>query len=333
MIITKTPLRISFVGGGSDLPAYTDGPRGEVGAVVSAAIDLHIYVAVHQHFSHRTRVAYSRIEDVPHPSYLKHDIARECMKHLLPDQGEAGFEITSVADVPYGTGLGSSSSYAVGLVHALRVITGKTTEAHQLATDACAIEIEACDKPVGRQDQFAAAYGGLNLFEFARGMGGVVRQPIIMTSQHLEELQNNLMLLWTGRTREASDHLKVQAPRIAEDSRDRASVRSMANLAYELRDRLKDGDIHAVGYIMSAAWALKKSLPGVADDQINYWCQLAREAIPNGRPFGIKLLGAGGGGCLLVYAPRMYHMDILSAVSLRQIPFQFSRTGSELIHQ
>lgn len=339
MIVTSTPLRISFVGGGSDLPAFTDGPWAEEGAVVSSTIGLktHVVINTRQAPGKRYRLSYSQTEEVDGLLDIKHDIIREALCYRLGTQTvpnpslHKGIEITSIADVPYGTGLGSSSSFAVGLLHALHIMGNSSFTWSDLARQACHVEIDRCHKPIGRQDQYAAAFGGLTFYTFCQGEVRV--EPIIILPEVKRQIQSNLLLLWTGRTRDASVPLKAQSTEIAlSDSRERASIRAMANLAYALRARLQGGDPHAIGEHMRAAWALKKSLPGVADNQINHWCQQAASAgREEAEPFGVKLLGAGGGGCLLVYALKERHKDIIEATGLAPLPVELTSKGSTLV--
>jgi len=205
MIISQTPFRISFAGGGSDLPAYY---REHGGAVVSTAIDKYVYVTVSRKFDHTLRVSYSRTEEVEKAAQLQHPIVRESM-HMLGLEG--GLEITSVADIPSrGTGLGSSSSFAVGLLHALHAIEGRHVSAEQLADEACRIEIEKCGEPIGKQDQYAAAYGGLNYIQFLRD-GSVHVEPIALSRDARENLDRHFLMFYTGITRSASDILAGQS--------------------------------------------------------------------------------------------------------------------------
>ncbi len=323
MIISQTPFRVSFAGGGSDLPAYF---CKHGGAVVSTAIDKFVYVTVSKKFDESLRVSYSRTEEVERANDLKHPIVRESMR-LLGIEG--GLEITSVADIPSkGTGLGSSSSFAVGLLHALQATMGRYVSAELLAKQACCIEIEKCNEPVGKQDQYAAAYGGMNFIRFLKD-GAVQIEPIVLPSGGREMINKNLMLFYTGLTRSASEILSVQSEALKSKSKTEESMHKMVSYAEELRDELWRGNFDSLGGILHENWLLKRSLTsGITNEQINTWYDNAMAA----GALGGKLLGAGGGGFLLFYAPSEKHQAIASALpELRKIPFNLEPRGSRII--
>ena len=323
MIISQTPLRISFAGGGSDLPAYY---RQHGGAVVSTAIDKYVYVTVSRKFDHTLRVSYSRTEEVARASELQHPIVREGLGMIGL---EGGLEITSVADIPSkGTGLGSSSSFAVGLMHALHAIQGRHVAAEQLADEACRIEIEKCGEPIGKQDQYAAAYGGLNHISFLRD-GSVQVEPIVLASGLREELGRHFLVFYTGITRSASDILAVQSKVLADEGKKAEAMQRMVSYAGELRDELWRGNCEAMGRILHENWLLKQSLTaGISSGQINQWYERALAA----GAMGGKLLGAGGGGFLLFFAPPERHAKITEALAdLRPIPFALEPRGSRIV--
>ncbi len=323
MIISQTPFRISFAGGGSDLPAYY---REHGGAVVSTAIDKYVYVTVSRKFDQSLRVSYSRTEEVGKASELQHPIVREGLGMLGL---EGGLEITSVADIPSrGTGLGSSSSFAVGLMHALHAIEGRHVPAERLADEACRIEIEKCGEPIGKQDQYAAAYGGLNFIEFQRD-GSVRVEPIVLPSGARRELDAHFLLFYTGITRSASEILAVQSKVLADESRKAEVMHRMVALARELRDELWRGNFGALGRILHENWELKQSLAtGISNERIDGWYGRALSA----GALGGKLLGAGGGGFLLFHAPPAAHASIAAALGeLRRIPFSLEPRGSRII--
>jgi D-glycero-alpha-D-manno-heptose-7-phosphate kinase len=323
MIISQTPFRISFAGGGSDLPDYY---REHGGAVVSTAIDKYVYVTVSRKFDHTLRVSYSSTEEVETAAQLKHPIVREGMSML---EVEGGLEITSVADIPSrGTGLGSSSSFAVGLVHALHAIEGRHVSAERLADEACRIEIEKCGEPIGKQDQYAAAYGGLNYIQFLRD-GSVDVEPIAMPRAIRENLNNHLLMFYTGITRSASDILASQSKALSEEGKKTEAMHRMVALAKDLCNELWQGNIDAMGRILHENWILKQSLSeSISSSQINTWYQRALEAGASGG----KLLGAGGGGFLLFYAPPEKHRSITTALSdLRCVPFGMEPRGSRIV--
>src|SRR3954464_4543766 len=228
MIISRTPLRMSFVGGGSDLPAYY---RRFGGAVVSTAINKFVYITVNEKFDHRTRVSYSKTEEANSVAQIKHPLVREAMKML---DIEGGLEITSIADIPSkGSGLGSSSSFTVGLLHAFHAWSGRYASAEQLAVEACQIEMDRCGEPIGKQDQFAAAFGGFNFIEFNPDHS-VSIEPILCKRETIQRLQDNLLVFYTGIVRSASAILKnQQATLIAEKSKQKMLCR-MVELAREL---------------------------------------------------------------------------------------------------
>jgi D-glycero-alpha-D-manno-heptose-7-phosphate kinase len=323
MIISQTPFRISFAGGGSDLPAYY---LKHGGAVVSTAIDKYVYVTVSRKFDHTLRVSYSRTEEVENASKLQHPIVREGMG-MLGLQG--GLEITSVADIPSrGTGLGSSSSFAVGLMHALHAIEGRHVSSGQLADEACRIEIEKCGEPIGKQDQYAAAFGGLNYIQFHQD-GSVQVDPIVLPSGAREKLNRNMMMFYTGITRSASEILANQSRALSDHGKKAEAMHRMVAYAAELRDALCAGDFDVMGHILHENWLLKQSITeGITSDKIDAWYKSALQA----GAIGGKLLGAGGGGFLLFYAPQDKHESIISALSdLRRIDFALEPRGSRII--
>jgi D-glycero-alpha-D-manno-heptose-7-phosphate kinase len=323
MIISQTPFRISFAGGGSDLPSYY-GAHG--GAVVSAAIDKFVYVTVSRKFDQSLRVSYSRTEEVENASQLQHPIVREGLAMLGL---EGGLEITSVADIPSrGTGLGSSSSFAVGLMHALHAIQGRHVSSGQLADEACRIEIERCAEPIGKQDQYAAAFGGLNYIQFHTD-GSVQVDPIALSSGSREALGRHFLMFYTGITRSASGILAGQSKALADENKKAEAMHQMVAYAAELRDALWKGNLEAMGRILHENWLLKRTLTaGISSGEIDGWYDRAMKA----GALGGKLLGAGGGGFLLFYAPPEKHESITAALSdLRPIPFAMDPRGSRII--
>jgi len=323
MIISRTPLRMSFVGGGSDLPAYY---RLHGGAVVSTAIDKYVYVTVNPKFDNNIRVSYARTEEVDEVARLRHPLVRESLRHL---DIAGGVEITSIADIPSrGTGLGSSSAFTVGLLHALHAWQGRYRSAEQLARESCLIEIERCGEPIGKQDQYAAAFGGFNFIEFS-AYERVVVQPIVCRHETLERLQDNLVAFYTGITRPAAKVLREKQRRIAAESDKQAMLGRMVALARTLRDELQNNNLDAFGEVIHQNWVLKRQLSDdVSTGQIDAWYDAARGA----GAVGGKILGAGSGGFLLFYAPRRRHRAICDALSeLRPIPMRFEPQGSRII--
>jgi D-glycero-alpha-D-manno-heptose-7-phosphate kinase len=321
LIISRTPLRISFVGGGTDLVDFADEHGG---AVVSTAIDKWIHVIVAPRFEGDVRVSYSQTEIVQTARDVKHELVREA---LLVTGLPRGLDIVTLADVPSrGTGLGSSSAVMVGLLAALYAYQGIFRSPAQLAEEAAQTEIDALGKPIGRQDQYATAVGGFNFIEFVRG-GGVRTEPIVTPPGTLETLHRSLLLFYTGRERTAADVLSGQKAAIVDGSATQA-LQTMRDLAYEMRDKLGAGDAAAVGDLLHRNWELKRSLTaGITDRTVDGWYQAALDAGATGG----KLLGAGGGGFLLVCAPLDRQPAIRAALAeLREVPFLFAARGTQI---
>lgn len=323
MIISRTPLRMSFVGGGSDLPSFY---RKFGGAVVSTAINKFVYITLNEKFDHRVRVSYSRTEEADSVAEIQHPLVRESMT-LLDVQG--GIEITSVADIPSkGSGLGSSSAFTVGLLNALHAYSGRYASAEQLAKEACAIEIERCGEPIGKQDQYAAAFGGFNFIEFNRD-DSVSVEPILCKRETLVQLQENIIVFYTGISRSASAILKNQQDTVAESESKQEMLQRMTQLARDLKKELQKNNLGNFGEILRENWALKSQMTSeISNDQIDDWYA---KGIAAGAEGG-KLLGAGAGGFLMFYAPKEKHQAVQSALkALRQIPMRFEPQGSRII--
>lgn len=324
MIISRTPLRISFAGGGSDLPAYY---RHEPGAVVSTAIDKYIYITVNRKFDNKIRASYSVTEIVDSVSELRHELIREALKLTGLC---SGIEITSISDIPsQGTGLGSSSTYTVGLLSALYAYSGRSVGAERLAREACHIEIERCGKPIGKQDQYIAAYGGLKYIQFNPDESTFV-DPIVCNPKTKERLQEHLLLLYTGMTRSANGILREQQANTASDAERRQALRNMVRLAEDMRAALCRDDLDSFGEMLHRGWLEKKKLAsGISNGAIDHWYEEARRH----GALGGKITGAGGGGFLLLYAPPERHPEIVQALSdLRPVPFRFEPQGSKIIY-
>jgi len=322
MIISKTPLRVSFVGGGTDLGEFCDAHGG---AVVSSAIDKWIHVVVAPRFEGDLRVSYSKTEIVSTANEIQHELVREALRLTgLP----RGLDLVTLADVPsQGTGLGSSSAVTVGLLNALYAYQGVFRSPADLAEEASQIEIDVLGKPIGRQDQYATAYGGFNFIEFMPNKGGVRVESIVCPAQTLERLHRSLMLFYTGRQRAASDVLSGQRDAIVEGSATTALL-GMRDLAYEMRETLGRGDVESVGSLLDRNWELKRSLvTGLSDMQVDEWYRQAREAGASGG----KLLGAGAGGFLLIMAPPTQQAKVRAALGeLREVPFHFAARGTQI---
>ncbi len=323
MIISRTPLRMSFVGGGSDLPSFY---RTHGGAVVSTAINKYVYVNVNKKFDNGIRVAYSKTEEVDRVEQIDHRIVRAAMQFLGL---EGGIEITTIADIPSkGTGLGSSSTFTVGLLHVLNAFKGCYVSSEQLGKDSCHIEIDLCAEPIGKQDQYAAAFGGLNLIEF-KPDDSVIVSPIICDRATVAALEANTLVFYTGISRSASTLLRQQSAEVAGNAEKRRSMMRMVQLAYDMRDELHRNNISAFGEILHENWMLKRGMvSGVSTDDIDEWYRVARASGATGG----KILGAGAGGFLMLYAPAEQHERIKLALRmLRPIPIGFEPLGSRII--
>jgi len=313
---------MSFVGGGSDLPVFY---RKYGGAVLSTAIDRFVYVTINRKFDDRIRLSYSRTEDARTVAHLKHALVREGLK-LTGITG--GVEITSIADIPSkGSGLGSSSTFTVGLLSALHAFVGRHAGAEQLAREACEIEIDRCGEPIGKQDQYAAAFGGLNLIKFNPD-DSVSIEPIICRRETIDQIQSRIIVFYTGVTRSASGILKQQSSVLATEKKKCDVTRKMVQLAHDMARELRENRVNSFGEIIHEGWLLKKSLTeGITTDAIDGWYDKARRA----GAVGGKLLGAGTGGFLMFYAHPDRHEAITRAVGLRRTDFRFEPQGSRII--
>lgn len=320
MIISRTPYRVSFAGGGTDLPAFY---REEPGAVLSVAIRKHVHVTVHQRFEPNTRVAYSRTETVEDFRHLEHELVREAIRltgvrdHL---------EVTTIGDVPAGTGMGSSSSLTAGLLTALYAYRGRVVSPAQIAREACRIEIDVLGKPIGKQDQYAAAFGGLNLIHFQPDETVQV-EPVVCRPATLRKLERRILMVYTGRTRSADNILRTQS---AATAINRSLLRQMRELALAMRDCLTgQADLEQFAALLHEGWMLKRSQGcGISDSAIDNWYETARKAGAEGG----KLLGAGGGGFLLLMAAPQKHAAILQALgNPRTLDFAIEPQGSHCL--
>ncbi|MCI4322217.1 MAG: GHMP kinase [Thermoplasmata archaeon] len=321
MIITRTPLRVSFAGGGTDLASYYRSHGG--GAVVSAAIDRYVHVLVNEKFDQSIRIASSRTENVERLEDLQHGLAREAMRRTTVRDS---LEIHTIADIPgEGTGLGSSSSLTVGLLNALYAYRGVLKDPAELAEEACQIEIDDLHGTLGKQDQYIAAFGGLRHFEF-RSDDTVRTTPIPLTAKEREEFSSHLSLFYTGLTRKAEGILKGQEARTDQNI---GTLDAMRALADNTRDAFLRHDWAAVGSILDEGWRLKRSLSaGISNEQIDGWYAKAKAA----GAWGGKITGAGGGGFLLVVHPSAQHAQISSALSpMRRLPVKITPEGSRIL--
>lgn len=323
MIISRTPLRISFVGGGSDIESFY---KHETGAVVSTAINKYIYIAVNRQFDGRIIVNYSKTEIVRRVSDIENNLVREALRLTGVD---GGIHITSIADIPSeGTGMGSSSSYVVGLLNALYAYQGKHVNAEKLAREACRIEIDILKKPIGKQDQYIAAYGGFQCIQF-NSDGSVYVDPVICLSETKWEIEKNLLLFYTGMTRSSDPILSIQNKNMENKTNKRKIMSGMVKLAHELKQDINKNRISSFGELLHKNWLLKRKMAeGVSTPQIDAWYEKARK---NGA-IGGKILGAGGGGFLLFSAKKEAHGKIKRALKdLIPLDVKLEPQGSKII--
>ena len=320
MIITRTPLRVSFAGGGTDIADYY---RVNGGAVVSVAINKYIYITVNKRFDHDIRISYSRTEIVNEVDQLNHELVREALR-MAGITG--GIEVTSIADIPSGTGLGSSSSFTVGLLNALYTYTGHRLSARQLAERACKIEIGILGHPIGKQDQYAAAFGGLNYFQFNPDES-IRYKRIELNEDGCRILERKLMMFYTGITRSANCILNEQKSNM----NSRLEVLDyMKNQAYDMYHTLcEDGFGDRFAQMLHQGWLKKQTLAcGISNGSIN---DLYQKGLAAGARGG-KLLGAGGGGFLLFYCDESFQQAVRDAVGLRQVDIAPDMYGSRVVY-
>ena len=320
MIISRTPLRISFMGGGTDFREFF---RGEDGWVVSSAIDKYIYVIVKERFDDKIRVGYTKTELVDHIDEIEHELVRECLRITGTTQG---VEITTMADIPSaGSGLGSSSTVTVGLLNALYCYQGKSQEAETLAKQACEIEIDVLGKPIGLQDQYIAAYGGQRFIHFYTD-DTIDVEPLGLSENQQRRLNQDLMLFYTSITRKSETVLVEQIQNI--DSRLEV-LQALKGLARQVQSALNAGAFHDFGLLLHQGWSLKKQMAGgISNGVIDVIYQAARDA----GALGGKITGAGGGGFLLLYCPQAHQDDVRTALhGFSELPFQFEPHGTKII--
>ncbi len=321
MIITKTPFRVSFAGGGSDMANFY---REYGGCVLSTSINRYMYLSLHPYFDHRkTALKYSQTEIVEDINDINHKIFR-C---VLNDMKIEGVEISSTADVPSGTGLGSSSSFTVGLLHTLYCYKGKYVSKSRLAQEACQVEINKLGNPIGKQDQYAAAFGGMNFISFHQD-DTVSVEPVITKAETINRLQENLMMFYTGLTHDANVILSEQKKNISQADKTRNLIQ-MRELAKAMKHSLENNELSDFGEILNEGWVRKKELAGgITNPKID---ELYETAMKNGATGG-KLLGAGGGGFLLFYCPKEYQERLKNQLRLRHFPFSFEHDGSSVVY-
>ena len=323
MIISRTPLRVSFCGGGTDIDEFSLS-ESSGGRVVSTAINKYVYVTMNQRFDDRIRISYSSMEDVDSVSHIQHGLVREAMRLTGI---ESGVEITTIADIPgRGTGLGSSSSVTVGLLNAMHSFQGRNPSKEQLAEEACKIEIEIMGAPIGRQDQYAASFGGINSIRF--GERGVSVEPIEIENDLASRVSSNFTLVFTGMTRSAS---KV----LSEESEDELDKNSRMRVIREHADKaaimFQNGDLDSIADLLNETWNAKRGLSSLITNQSID--ELHGRVMSSGAK-GAKLLGAGNGGFLLVYGDDGLREDLQIELGpeYRMFPLEIDFSGSVIIH-
>jgi len=324
MIISKTPFRMSFAGGGSDLKTYY---QHGYGSVVSTTINKYIYITVNKRFTDKIRVGYSKIEEVKNIEDIKHNLVREALKLLkITNRGIDIVYMSDLLPAHEGLGLGGSSSLIVGTLNALHAYKGENVSAETLAKEACKIEIEILGHPIGKQDQYAVAYGGFNHIKF-NADESVFINPVIFKKEVIEELNNRLLLFYTGINKR-SDTILTEQRRKTKDNLD--ILNKMVELSEELLEELKCGNITKFGEILHKGWIYKQKLASnITNPIINSYYEKAREA----GAVGGKILGSGGGGFLLFYCEEKNQNNIREALSnLKELSFNFEPEGSKIIY-
>ena len=322
MIISRTPFRISFAGGGSDLKEYY---QHHGGSVLSVTIDKYVYLSMHPYFNEdKYLLKYSSIELVENIEDIKHRI----IKQVFTDYGIRGVDFNSSADIPSGTGLGSSSAFTSGLINLCNAYLGKYISKEVIAQEACMTEIQKLGEPIGKQDQYACSIGGLNFIEF-NDNDTVSVEKVKMLSESYQELEQNLMMFYLGITRKASDILTEQKYNMSYDQKKVENLHKMVHLSEELKKELVSNNIDAMGDILHRGWMYKKELASnISNGSIDHYYNLA---IKTGAKGG-KLLGAGGGGFLLFYVPMEKQNDVRIALKdLNELKFEFDNTGTKII--
>lgn len=326
MIITRSPLRISLGGGGTDLPSYY---REHGGFVVAAAIDKYVYITLHQTFVEELIIKYSRMERVTSVDDVQHPLIREALR--LASVGAPHLEITSMADMPAGTGLGSSGSFTTALLKALHTLKKNLVHAQELAEQACRIEIDILAEPVGKQDQYIAAFGGITCFGFLPN-DEVEARPLKIAVETLYDLEDNLLLFFTGYSRTASDVLREQDTKTRQADRDMiANLHFVKALGLRSREALEAGHLARFAELMNVHWEHKKQRSAkMSNDRIEQWYRLA---LGNGA-LGGKVVGAGGGGFLMFYAEDKARLRAaMRDAGLPEVRFRFDFEGTKVVAQ
>ena len=319
MIIVQTPLRISLFGGGTDFPDYF---RANGGGVLSSAIDKYVYVIIKERFDDLIRISYTETEIVNQVDDISHELIREALKMTGIKNG---VEIVTLGDIPAGTGLGSSSTVTVGTLHAFHAYCNEAISKENLAREACKIEVDILNKPIGYQDQYIASYGGLRFFEFHQD-GSVSHQVQETDPEIHKQLSDRLLLLYSGTTRKSENILSEQKNNIHNNL---AALSKLKEITCEARIALNEGRFDVIGSLLHESWELKKSLAtGINNGELGEIYKIARKA----GALGGKVTGAGGGGFLLLYCPLDKKDHVRSALShLKELPFRLEPNGSRVI--
>lgn len=324
MIVTRTPIRIPLGGGGTDLPSYYTQYGG---FLISAAIDKYIYITVNKRFEKSIRVSYSSTEIADSVDDIKHPIVREALRLLKID---SGIEITSIADVPSNTGLGSSSSFTVGLLNALHTYKNEKVNAKDLAEEACYIEIELLKEPIGKQDQYAAAFGGIICLEIDR-LGSVKTIPLKLSEDSLDQLESNTLLFYTGIKRSASEVLGSQNKNASlNQEKVIQGMHQIKKIGLEIKEAFEKEDLETFGKLLDQHWQTKKTLSEkMTQDRIDQWYEIAKK---NGA-LGGKLMGAGGGGFFMFYCNNGKNgfRKIMEQEELKEMRFRLDFEGSKVL--
>jgi D-glycero-alpha-D-manno-heptose-7-phosphate kinase len=324
MIITRSPLRISLGGGGTDLPSYY---REHTGFVISAAITRYVYITITEAFWPRIILKYAKLEDVGRVEEIHHPIIREALK--LTDVTGPYLEIVSLSDIPAGTGMGSSGSFTTALLSALHTLKRNVVPPLELAEQACHIEIDVLREPVGKQDQYIAAFGGITCFQFLPD-GRVIAEPLLIPAEALANLEDNLLLFFTGSSRSASDILRDQDCKTRQNSKEMLdNLHFTKRLGMDSRDALVAGDLRKFAELMHVHWEHKKKRsPGMSSGHIDGMYQLARA---NGA-LGGKLIGAGGGGFLMLYSEDKTRLrQVMRQTGMREVRARFDFAGTTVV--
>ena len=325
MIVTQTPFRITLGGGGTDLPSFY---RDHGGYILAVGIDKYMYLDVNAPIvDDKIRVRYAKAEIVDHVDQVQHTLAREAMKYFGI---ECGLEIVSIADIPAGTGLGSSSCYLVGLLKSLHALSRGPVAPQVLAEEACRIELDILKKPIGKQDQYMAAFGGLTELNIASD-GQVTVNRIALPFETLEELESNMLIFYTGEMRDATAILSSQDKATRRNEAEVvSSLLEIKDMGYEIRDSIMRGKLTRFGELMDLHWQAKKRLArGITNPRIDAWYELAKQH----GAIGGKITGAGGGGFLTLYCeqPKAALREALRDAGLRELNFRFEFEGSKVI--